>query len=230
VNTEAANLTVTGRLIFLDQTLQGMIKRFEDEYPETRIQSTDAASTTSSIPSSSPPLSTVPTISTSATDNVLHDSDEDEYEPKALRSRHNSDVSFASRAQTLEEGRLHRLGHRLRTEFINPSRPTSSHSEQTNLSGSMNDVGLPPHIMALRNHFATFSGEQIRGMTEGAGWEKAFNDIVENAEELKRMEKESPEEFAKFRDTQIAALKNASPSVEFSDRWIGKEHENAIED
>ncbi|KAJ4351255.1 Microtubules assembly and stabilization protein [Didymosphaeria variabile] len=227
------NLTVTGRLIFLDQTLQGMIKRFEDEYPETRVrsQSTDAASTTSSIPSSSPPLSAVPTISTSATENVFHDSDDDE--PKALRSRHNSDVNLASRAQTLEEGRLHRLGHRLRTEFINPSRPTSSHSEQANMSGSMNDLGLPPHVMALRNHLATYSGEQIREMTEGAGWEKAFNDIVDNAEELKRMERENPEEFARFRDTQIAALKNATPSFEISDyRWnsIGKEHENAIED
>ncbi|KAL1592735.1 Microtubules assembly and stabilization protein [Paraconiothyrium brasiliense] len=224
------------RLIFLDQTLQGMIKRFEDEYPETRVrsQSTDAASTTSSIPSSSPPLSTVPTLSTSATENVFHDSDDDE--PKALRSRHNSDVNLASRAQTLEEGRLHRLGHRIRTEFINPSRPSSSHSEQANISGSMNDLGLPPHVMALRNHFATYSGEQIRDLTEGAGWEKAFNDIVENAEELKRMEKENPEEFAKFRDTQIAALKNASPSFEFGDRWNSirneKEHENenAIED
>ncbi|KAL5445027.1 hypothetical protein PMIN07_010190 [Paraphaeosphaeria minitans] len=227
------NLIVPGRLIFLDQTLQGMIKRFEDEYPETRIQSSDAVSTTSSIPSSSPPLSTVPRLSTSATDNadnVVQDSDEDE--PKALRSRHNSDVNLASRAQTLEEGRLHRLGHRIRTEFINPSRPSSSHTEQANLSGSMNDFGLPPHVMALRNQFASYSGEQIREMTEGAGWEKAFNDIVENAEELKRMEKECPEEFAKFRDTQIAALKNASPDVDFSDRWtaIGKESENAIED
>lgn len=229
----ASNLTVLGRLIFLDQTLQGMIKRFEDEYPETRIQSSDATSTSSSIPSSSPPLSAVPTLSVGATDsteNVFHDSDEDE--PKALRSRHNSDVSFASRAQTLEEGRLHRLGHRIRTEFINPSRPSSSHTEQANLSGSMNDLGLPPHVMAMRNHFATYSGEQIREMTEGTGWEKAFNDIVENAEDLKRMEKENPEEFAKFRETQIAALKNASPDVDFSDRWttVGKENESAIED
>lgn len=229
-----SSLKITGRLVFLDQTLQGMIKRFEDEYPETRIPSSDAASTSSSIPSSSPPLSAVPTLSTSATsnaDNVFHDSDEDE--PKALRSRHNSDVSLASRAQTLEEGRLHRLGHRLRTEFINPSRPnSSSHTEQSELSGSMQDIGLPPHVMALRHHFASYTGEQIREMTEGAGWEKVFNDIVDNAEELKRMEKENPEEFAKFRDTQIAALKNANPDVDFSDRWtvIGRDNENAIED
>ncbi|KAJ4305732.1 Microtubules assembly and stabilization protein [Kalmusia sp. IMI 367209] len=214
------------RLTFLDQTLQGMIQRFEDEYPETRLQSTDAASTTSSIPSSSPPLSTVPTLSTSATDAANQDSDEDE--PKALRSRHNSDVNLASRAQTLEEGRLHRLGHRIRTEFINASRPSSSHSDQADMSGSMDDLNLPPHIMALREHFRTYSGEEIRHMTEGAGWEKAFNHIVENAEELKRLERENPEEFAKFRDTQITALKNANPGSEPVDRW--KESESAIED
>lgn len=224
---DAWDLTITGRLIFLDQTLQGMIKRFEDEYPETRIQSADATSTTSSIPSSSPPPSTVPTLSASVTDTAVQDSDEDE--PKAVRSRHNSEVNLASRAQTLEEGRLHRLGHRIRTEFINPSRPSSSHSEQAGISGSMNDLDLPPHIMALRNHFAAYSGEVIRDMTEGAGWDKAFNHIVENAEELKILERENPEEFAKFRDTQIAALKNASPSVEITPKW-SKGSENAIED
>ena len=221
-------LVALGRLIFLDQTLQGMIKRFEDEYPETRLQSSDAASTNSSIPSSSPPLSTVPTLATSVTDVAIQDSDEDE--PKALRSRHNSDVNLASRAQTLEEGRLHRLGHRIRTEFINPSRPSSSQSEQAGMSGTMNDLDLPPHIQALRNHFATYSGDEIRDMTEGAGWEKAFNRIVENAEELKRLEQDSPEEFARFRDTQIAAIKNAGSSSEFHNSKMANEHENAIED
>lgn len=227
-NNPILTLDVPGRLIFLDQTLQGMIKRFEDEYPETRLQSTDAASTSSSIPSSSPPLSTVPTLSTSANDVVIQDSDEDE--PKALRSRHNSDVNLASRAQTLEEGRLHRLGHRIRTEFINASRPSSSQSEQVNMSGTMNDLDLPPHIQALRNHMSIYSGDEIRDMTEGAGWEKAFNRIVENAEELKKLEQENPEEFARFRDTQIAAIQNAGSSNENYDTKWAREHENAIED
>jgi len=90
------------RLLFLDQTLQGMIQRFEDEYPETRLQHADAASTHSSAQSTSPPNSSVPTISTNLTENGTPESDDDE--PKALRSRHNSDVSLASRALSLEEG------------------------------------------------------------------------------------------------------------------------------
>lgn len=201
-----------------------MIQRFEDEYPETRLQNTDSASTTSSKLSSSPPASALLTVN--PTDVTAQDSDDDE--PKALRSRHNSDVNLASRAQTLEEGRLHRLGHRIRTEFINPSRPGSSHSEQANISGSMDDLNLPPHIMALRNKFRTYTGDEIRDMTETAGLEKAFSQIVENAEELKTLERESPEEFAKFRDTQIAALKNANLGQDSNHWW--KENESAIED
>ena len=97
-----------GRLLFLDQTLQGMIQRFEDEYPETRLQPSDAASTTSSKLSSSPPTSAVPTLENSvSTDFTAAESDEDE--PSTLRSRNNSDVSLASRHMSLEEGRLHRF-------------------------------------------------------------------------------------------------------------------------
>jgi hypothetical protein len=203
-----------------------MIQRFEDEYPETRLQVTDTASTHSSIPSTSPPASTDLTLSTSITDTGAQDSDEDE--PKALRSRHNSDVSLASRAQTLEEGRLHRLGHRVRTELLNPSRSPSSDSSHANVSGSNDDKNMPKHLLALREYFYKYSGEELKGMAEGVGWEKAFDHIVENAGELKRLERENPEEFAKFRESQIAALKNRSPQVIFD----GKERADdcAVED
>ncbi|KAF2470132.1 RNI-like protein [Lindgomyces ingoldianus] len=198
------------KLLFLDQTLQGMIQRFEDEYPETRLQSTDAASVHSSTPSTSPPTSTVPTLSTSIT-NAGQESDDDE--PKALRSRHNSDVSLASRALSLEEGRLHRLGHRVRTEILNASRPPTPHSDQANLSGSLDHHELPDHLLALREKFQNYSGEELRAMTEDMGWEQAFDEIIANAEELRILERESPEEFRRFRESQIAALKNRDPEI-----------------
>jgi len=130
----------------------------------------------------------------------------DDDEPKLVRSRHNSDVSLASRALSLEEGRLHRLGHRFRTEILNASRPTSSHTDQANVSGTMDDHNLPSHVVALRHKFQNYSGEELREMTESMGWEKAFDHIVDNAEQLKAMEREDPEEFAKFRESQIKAL------------------------
>jgi hypothetical protein len=224
-----------GRLLFLDQTLQGMIQRFEDEYPETRLPATDAASSHSSIPSTSPPASSVPTISTNNTD-VFGSPESDEDEPKALRSRHNSDVSLASRALSLEEGRLHRLGHRVRTELINASRPSSSHSDQANVSGTMDEHDLPEHLVALREKFLNYSGEEIRQMTESVGWEKAFDHLVDNAEQLRQLREEDPEEFEKFRLTQIAALKNRNPGVHGPDEkkangtLVDHKDECAVED
>jgi len=157
------------------------------------------------------------------TDYGGQDSDEDE--PKALRSRHNSDVSLASRAQTLEEGRLHRLGHRVRTEIFNPSRPSSPAHDPIGSDGYDN---LPNHLLALREYFYKYSGDDLKEMTEGVGWEKAFENIVENAGELKRLERENPEEFAKFRESQISALKNRNPQVVFEVKDRGDDF--AVED
>jgi len=191
-----------------------MIQRFEDEYPETRLQPTDTASTHSSgsVPSTSPPNSSAPTLSSPTIEQGSHESDDNDDEPRTLRSRHNSDVSLASRALSLEEGRLHRLGHRVRTELINPSRPISSHSD-ANISGTLDDHNLPEHLIALRAQFANYSGSELRAMTEGVGWEAAFDHIIDNAEQLKKLEKENPEEFLHFKQSQIAALKNRNPEI-----------------
>lgn len=203
------------RLLFLDQTLQGMIQRFEDEYPETRLQPSDAASTTSSKLSSSPPTSAVPTLENSvSTDFTAAESDEDE--PSTLRSRHNSDVSLASRHMSLEEGRLHRFGHRVRTGLLNPSRPTTpdvSENHVSFISGTADDQGLPEHLLAMRAYFQNHSGDEMRQMIEGKGWEQAFNSVVENAEELRNLEKEDPQQFKIFKESQIAALKNRNPDI-----------------
>jgi hypothetical protein len=50
-------------------------------------------------------------------------------------------------------------------------------------------------------------------MIEGKGWEQAFNSVVENAEELSNLEKEDPEQFKLFKESQIAALKNRNPDI-----------------
>jgi hypothetical protein len=215
-----------------------MIQRFEDEYPETRIQPSDTASIISSVgsaPSSSPPISTVPTLDNSITDITNQDSDEEE--GLTLRSRHNSDVSLASRHMSLEEGRLHRFGHRVRTGLLNPSRPTSSNGDESNsnpafMTGTMDDHGLPEHLRTLRMYFSNYSGDEMRQMIEGAGWEKAFNNVVENAEELRNLERDDPVAFQQFKESQIAALKNKNPDIfgpgEVHERRSGDDY--AIED
>lgn len=132
------------RALFLDQTLQSMIQRFEEEYPETRLPGTGSAADgsmppTPGISSSSTTFTGLPrsrqdlqldaSVSSAAElDMRGQASDEEEGEgPKAeeLRSggagalkRHGSEVSLASRAQTLEEGRLHRMSQHLRREVV----------------------------------------------------------------------------------------------------------------
>lgn len=160
----------------------------------------------------------------------INNAESDEDEPRVLRSRHNSDVSLASRNMSLEEGRLHRFGHRVRTGLLNPSRPSSSHEESFN-TGTMDDHGLPEHLRSLREYFSNYSGDEMRHMIEGVGWEKAFDSVVENAEELKNLEKEDPAGFKQFRESQIAALKNRNPDI-FAPGEMGPRPyvESAIED
>jgi hypothetical protein len=50
-------------------------------------------------------------------------------------------------------------------------------------------------------------------MIEGKGWEQAFNSVVENAEELRNLERDDPQQFKMFKESQIAALKNRNPDI-----------------
>ncbi|KAF2262844.1 RNI-like protein [Lojkania enalia] len=197
------------RLLFLDQTLQGMIQRFEDEYPETRLNGPETSSVHSSAPSTSPPASSIPTTST-LTEHPANESDDDE--PKSIRSRHNSDVSLASRALSLEEGRLHRLGQRVRTEILNASRPSSSQSNQENLSGSstgsLTADAKPDAILDFNAKWKDKSGEELRSMAEKVGIEKAFDAVIENVEELKNLAERDGEDFRAWKEAQITTLRN----------------------
>ncbi|OCK80574.1 RNI-like protein [Lepidopterella palustris CBS 459.81] len=217
----AGNEMAYRRLLFLDQTLQGMIARFEDEYPECRLPSTETTaeteSTHSTQSSTSPLTSAAPTFSMSPPETQQQESDE---EPKlALRSRHNSDVSLASRALSLEEGRIHRLGQRVRNEILNNSRPTSSSGTGDRHTDShppspLDDDQMPPHLRALQDKLYNLTGEQMREYAETKGWEETLHVLGQNAEELQRLEHEAPEEFKRFREAQIAALANAGKRKE----------------
>lgn len=127
-----------GRLTYLDQTLQNIIKRFEDEYPETRIdESAPAADAAAVAPDSASEhsdhsLLTTTNTSASVTTDITHpeDSDSDTAEAPAHIGHHHhrssSEVSLASRALSLEEGRIHRLGQRVRQDILRAPSPVKS--------------------------------------------------------------------------------------------------------
>jgi len=206
------------RLLFLDQTLRGMVQRFEEEYPECRLPpsdnvSSDAASTHSSVPSSSPPASTAATFSTSPSETQQNESDDDERK-SAIRSRHNSDVTLASRALSIEEGRIHRLGQRVRAEILHNSRPPSSPGSADPLSQieahSKAKNGRPtPTLDEIRSKLESLTGEELRLVAERDNWEETLSLIGQNAEEIQRLQHESPEEFKNFSDAHMAARINA---------------------
>ena len=81
----------------------------------------------------------------------------------------------------------------------------------------MDDEGLPEHLRALREYFMNFSGDEIRNKIQGLGWEKAFDSVVENAQELRNLESEDPIAFKRFRESQIASLKNRNPDLQVAD-------------
>lgn len=81
----------------------------------------------------------------------------------------------------------------------------------------MDDQGLPEHLRALREYFMNFSGDELRTKIQGLGWEKAFDSVVENAQELKNLESEDPVAFKRFRESQIASLKNRNPDLQVAD-------------
>ncbi|OBU00840.1 hypothetical protein VE01_01298 [Pseudogymnoascus verrucosus] len=107
------------KLLFLDQTLSRMITRFENEYPDTRLPPspplTTALPTTFHTPSAPAPASASAGDYAYPDETALSDEDidavpEEGRTSRPILSRHNSDVSLASKALSQEEGRMLRFG------------------------------------------------------------------------------------------------------------------------
>jgi hypothetical protein len=179
-----------------------MIKRFEDEYPETRLPvepptTHEIESLTDSIHTSDPHTSdTEP----AAADPTASD-DED---PTTLRplSRHNSDVSLASRALAQEEGRMHRFGQQFRRDILKPQ--TEDH-----LHGTTGQEVWAPHLEMLRGMIEGLGGDELRKMVEEGGQEAIIKELGGEASVLRqKLMEQDPEGWEKFREAQEVAMRN----------------------
>lgn len=191
------------RLAFLDQTLLNMIQRFEEEYPETRLAppSPHAASTTSSTDAP-----TIPSIKTSDIVNKSDDEDEfdEDYPFRPAISRHNSDVSLASRALAIEEGHLHRLGQRLRREVVDsPSNATALEDET---SWSKEDEVA--RLKALQEKMEGISGPELKSLVEHDGWDSALRKVGANMIDLRILQEQDPKAWEDFKESQMKARMN----------------------
>jgi len=201
--------TRAGRLLFVDNVLESMIQRFEDEFPECRTQAgksdTSDSSRANSVTSSNSvdhpsEVGTQPSLSGS---QALNDLSDDEEQRPRLRSRHNSDVSLASRALSMEEGHIHRIGQEVRRNLLRPQ--TEDHLHGT----TGNEPPEHKFIAELRGKLEQMDGEEMRQAALSGTWEAYLEKLGTNKEELKRLQEESPEEYENFKEAQEAAILNS---------------------
>ncbi|PWY77470.1 cell wall biogenesis protein Mhp1 [Aspergillus heteromorphus CBS 117.55] len=202
----AGNDTNYRRLQFLDFTLQRMIQRFEDEYPETRIIPQTMPSYTMQDTSSQnsgddgPGFDSIQQTATNGDAEVAGDDEEDNY--GARLSRASSVTSLHSRAMTSEEGHIHRLGQGIRRDFLSPS---FDQTDDDFASYSFDES----HMAALRDKLDRLQEDQTRPPFESVGSDKAFEDLGTTVEELFATRKHDTETFERFRQSQIAAQINS---------------------
>lgn len=195
-----------GRLLFLDQTLQRMIQRFEDEFPECRLApapafANDPAHLSPSNPEN-PTMTPQPDSSTTApdaSDALSHASDDSDPDPTASApytlgrsSRHPSDVSLASRLLANEEGQMHRFGQQVRRDILRPQSLDHAH-------GTTGLEPEPAHLQILRRRLEDLGGMEIKERVMRDGPEAVLGEIGANAEELQRLalgEEEEPESLS----------------------------------
>ena len=197
--------------MFLDQTLQRMIQRFEDEYPETKLFS-GSPPTANGLPSPDPSVDASVLSGSPESTGAMETNDVDGYftpgkvpqdDYKRKLSRTGSNTSLAAKEITNEEGRMHRFGQTVRREVLKPT------GIDDNLHGTKASDSDPPHIAALRAKLEELRGEHIRYKVEREGADNVIREIGLNAQELLVMREEDPEGFAALQESQLAAQINA---------------------
>lgn len=230
---------MTGRLQFLNHTLQGIIGRFEDEFPECALKSktertrrdpptfpydpTPASTSMTPGDQETEPVEQPIAASNLAVANVDQEADANQSSPRsrpitianiedlmgygavgegglsyphlneALEAyqtqsggplgRRHSASSLAARAQETEEGRIHKLGQRMRRDVL-PPLGTDDHLHKT----SSADEPEAPHLAALRKRLEELGGEEIREKLMEKGLDATVRELSEMSEEERSRE------------------------------------------
>lgn len=209
------------RLQFLDQTLQSMIERFEEEYPETRLSppsSKGVPSEASSLTDQSNVLaSSINTQNTQLSEQMNNASDEeemfDDVEVRPTASRHGSDVGLASRALSMEEGRLHRLGQQMRREVIDSPRSAEPGADWAPWKQSQALEQENERLRKLGEHIESISGDDLAKLIHTQGWDNALKQVGATYDDLRALQEQDPESWDLFKDAQIKARLNVDMEV-----------------
>ncbi|TLS29156.1 hypothetical protein PpBr36_01674 [Pyricularia pennisetigena] len=198
------------RLLFLDRTLDGIIKRFEDEFPETREPAPEDEAETESLETD--PDAAVPSMALSgsfgseadrATSAIISDGeDEDEgivvHRPTTM-SRSSSMLSITSKGLTEEEGRALRAGHKFRSSFTR---------QQFDLvSCAVEEIEKDPnHARMLLGLIEDLGNEELDRKVAAQGVVAVFKQDKELIQELMRAQ--DPEHWERFVESQHMARAN----------------------
>ncbi|KIW03641.1 hypothetical protein, variant [Verruconis gallopava] len=193
------------RLLFLDNTLQGMIQRFEQEYPDCRVTeeespvmnsvADDAASSISSHSFTGPSSLGDSNLSSGTT---LQGTDSDDEGGYIRISRRGSDISLASRAQAKEEGHVHRASQRVKSHIL----PAAGLEDAVTMSLT-DPLREPEHLKILKAKLEAMSSDEWLELLRGQGWEYAAKSTIDKAEFLKNLEQTDPGELARIRDLLV---------------------------
>ncbi|KAI1177665.1 RNI-like protein [Nemania sp. FL0916] len=191
------------RLVFLDQTIEGIIKRFEDEYPDTR-QADDTSETVSDPSSTAPKSDESPEIREADT-LALSDNEDAETELRPpIRSRSSSILSHTSKAFSEEEGRALRVGHKFRRSFMS--------QKEFNMLNSGEEISSNPHHVKLVTSLMEDLMEDyddIRKRVEEKGIVKVFEEDRNNIWKL--LQVKDPQYWNVFLESQEKARANIKP-------------------
>ena len=203
--------TISGRLHFLDTTLERIIQRFEDEYPETKLPTPAPAKEPGDASSLNSSLAEPSTISSVTEDPVSKVNSEEYVEPGDLEteehpyavklSRSSSNTSLRTRALDHEEGRMHRFGQQIRREILRPEGLDYAH-------GTDGTTVDPPHIAVLRAKLESYRGDELRRAVMDHGFDKLLEELGADASALAELEITDPEDFQKLKEAQLAAQAN----------------------
>lgn len=126
--------------------------------------------------------------------------DDDEGTVKPPMSRHDSDVSVASRHLAHEEGRIHRLGQQVRRDILRP--------QLGNGSPVPGDEVRSSHLHELKAKLEAMSGQELIDSLNAFGEEGFLSQLGASAEELLWLQTEDAAGFEKFKEAQLHAQKN----------------------
>ncbi|KAK1589621.1 cell wall biogenesis protein Mhp1 [Colletotrichum navitas] len=196
------------KLMFLDATLANIIKRFEDEFPDTRVSTDEASEIT--LPSQSDQLGTS-LSSTEDPDQQSIPSDAEDETGISVRpglQRTNSVLSNTSKALAEEEGRIHRAGHKIRSGIIKP--------EYYGLLSGVLEVGLDPkHMAMLHQMIEEVDDPELTRKVEEKGIMRVFNEDRDQVREgLRALDPSHWDRFVESQEKARGNVKAAKPADE----------------